>query len=99
MTKIWFSFDRDHAHLIVEDEGEGFQQIDEWNRFYNKKQEAFERQDFEEMLQYATFRTPDSTESDGGNALFAAVEYWNDGVVFNSKGNAVAVRRRFDPIR
>ncbi len=92
-VKIWFSFDEKTAHLIVEDEGEGFREIDTWNDFYRKKQAAFESHDFEEMLKYVSFRTRESTEDDGGNALFAAVEFWNEGVVFNRSGNAVAVKR------
>lgn len=92
-VKIWFSFDEKTAHLIVEDEGDGFLEIDTWNNFYRKKQAAFESHDFEEMLKYVSFRTKESTEDDGGNALFAAVEFWNEGVVFNRLGNAVAVKR------
>jgi anti-anti-sigma factor len=95
-VKIWFSFSTSYAHLIVEDEGEGFAHIAEWNEFFRKKQEAFERQDFEEMLKYVSYRTGESTEDDGGNALFAAVEFWNEGVVFNDKGNAVAVKRSYE---
>lgn len=94
-VKIWFSFSTRHAHLIVEDEGEGFHYIDQWNEFFHHKQEAFESQDFEEMVKYVSFATPESNESDGGNALFAAVEFWNEGVVFNDRGNAVAVRRSY----
>ncbi len=94
-VKIWFAFDKDFAHLIVEDEGEGFKDIERWNDFYHKKQQAFASQDFEEMLKYISYRTADSTEDDGGNALCAAVEFWNEGVVFNSKGNGVAVKRGY----
>lgn len=93
--KVWFSFSTTHAHLIVEDEGEGFQELDEWNEFYRKKLDCYQRQDFEEMMNYLSFRTAHSDESDGGNAMFAAVEYWNDGVVLNSKRNRVAVRKTF----
>lgn len=94
-VKIWFSFSATHAHLIVEDEGEGFQQLETWNEFYRKKLECYEKQDFDEMMNYLTFRTDKSDEHDGGNAMFAAVEYWNDGVVFNEARNRVAVRRTF----
>ena len=95
-VKIWFSFSTNHAHLVVEDEGEGFGNIEEWNEFFRHKQEAFERQDFDEMLKYVSYRTAESTEEDGGNALFAAVEFWNEGVVFNDRGNAVAVKRIYN---
>ncbi len=94
-VKIWFAFDRSYAHLIVEDEGEGFKDIERWNDFYLKKQQAFASQDFEEMLKYISYRTADSNEDDGGNALCAAVEFWNEGVVFNSQGNGVAVKRAY----
>ncbi len=91
--KIWFSFSVTHAHLVVEDEGEGFRELERWNEFYRKKLECYEKQDFDEMMNYLTFRTNESDENDGGNAMFAAVEYWNDGVVFNNARNRVAVRR------
>lgn len=94
-VKIWFAFHRSYAHLIVEDEGEGFKDIKRWNDFYMKKQQAFASQDFEEMLKYISYRTADSNEDDGGNALCAAVEFWNEGVVFNSQGNGVAVKRAY----
>jgi anti-anti-sigma factor len=94
-VKIWFYFSATHAHLIVEDEGSGFHGIEEWNEFYRNKIECYKNQDYERMMSYLAFKTPDSDETDGGNALFAAVEYWNEGIVFNETRNAVAVRRRF----
>ena len=51
--------------------------------------------DYEKMLGYLAFKTENSDETDGGNALFAAVEYWNVGMVYNKKKNAVAVKRIF----
>jgi hypothetical protein len=93
---IWFRFGPTRAHIIVEDEGPGFQNIEEWNLFFAKKRTAFEHHNFDEMMKYVSFRTEESTESDGGNALFAAVEFWNEGVVFNSGGNCIGVARRYD---
>jgi len=100
-VKIWFEFSDETARLIVEDEGEGFQQLEEWNEFYRKKIECYRAQDFDRMIEFLTFRTQNSTDEDGGNAMMAAVEYWNNGVVFNEKRNAVAVMRSFtdEPIR
>ena len=95
-VRVWASFSTGHAHLIVEDEGEGFQQIEEWNQFNNKRNECFESHNFEELENYFSYRTPNSTEDDGGNALFAAVEYWDGGVVFNDKKNAIAVYKSFN---
>jgi serine/threonine-protein kinase RsbW len=93
--KIWFSFSTTDAHLIVEDEGRGFQELETWNEFYKRRLECYEEQDFDEMMNYLAFRTEHSDEGDGGNAMFAAVEYWNDGVAFSSKRNKVGVRRTF----
>jgi serine/threonine-protein kinase RsbW len=94
-VSIYFRFNEKHAHIIVEDEGTGFRNIDEWNRFFAAKRLAFEQHDFEAMMKYVSFRTDESTEDDGGNALFAAVEFWNEGVVFNSSGNCIAVARKY----
>jgi serine/threonine-protein kinase RsbW len=94
-VKVWFSFSKYHAHLIVQDEGPGFLEIEQWNEFYGKRIECFETHNFEEMVKYVTYTSSISDESDGGNAMFAAVEYWNCGVIFNENRNCVAVRRDF----
>lgn len=94
-VKIWFRFTDHEARLIVEDEGPGFQKIEEWNEFYRHKIECYRNNNFEEMMNYLSFRTENSTEHDGGNAMFAAIEYWNGGLVFNEARNAVAVKRSF----
>ena len=93
--RVWFSFSTTHAHVVVEDEGEGFQGIEEWNQFNRQRVEAFQAQNFDDLGNFVSFRTNRSDEHDGGNAMFAAVEYWNDGVVFNQKRNAVAVGKTF----
>ncbi len=94
-VRVWFSFTTEYAWLIVEDEGEGFQRLDEWNEFHRRRTECFLSRNFEDMDRYVSFRTEDSDENDGGNALFAAVEYWTEGVVFNSRRNRVAVKKVF----
>lgn len=93
--KVWYSFSTTHAHLVVEDEGEGFQGLEAWNTFNRERQQAFQSQDFEQLSNLVSFRTEASDEHDGGNAMFAAVEYWNDGVIFNSRRNAVTVGKTF----
>ncbi len=92
---VWYSFSETHARLIVQDEGEGFKRLEEWNEFNKKRNECFKNQNFEEMAKYVSFLTEDSDENDSGNALFAAVEYWNGGIVFNKKKNCVAVAKYF----
>ena len=94
-VKVWASFGTNHAHLIVADEGEGFKELEDWNEFNRKRTECFEAQNLEELEKYFSYRSSDSTEEDGGNALFAAVEYWDGGVVFNEERNAVAVYKNF----
>jgi len=93
--KIWASFSREHAHLIVEDEGAGFRKIEEWNDFNRKRNQCFANQNFEELEKYFSYRTEESTDEDGGNALFATLEYWDGGVVFNDHRNTVAVYKHF----
>ena len=67
----------------------------EWFVRNRRRTECFLRQDFEAMAEFVSFHTPDSDEHDSGNALFAAVEYWDRGVVFNRARNAVAVAKSF----
>ena len=92
---VWYSFSPSHAHLIVQDEGEGFKNLEKWNEFNRKRIECLRTQNFEDLANYVSFRTAASDEHDGGNALFAAVEYWNGGFVFNGKRNAVAMLKKF----
>ena len=92
---VWYSFSPTHAHLIVQDEGEGFKNLEKWNEFNRKRIECLRTQNFEDLANYVSFRTASSDEHDGGNALFAAVEYWNGGFVFNGKRNAVAMLKKF----
>jgi len=94
-VKVWYSFSESHAHIIVEDEGTGFQKIEEWNDFNEKRLRCFYEQDFDELGNYVSFRTENSDEYDGGNALFAALEYWDQGVVCSEKRNRVAVKKHF----
>ncbi|MDR2768591.1 MAG: ATP-binding protein [Treponema sp.] len=96
--KIWYDFTREYAHLIVEDEGEGFREIKAWNEFNRRRLDCIDRGDVEGIMNFISFRTQKSSEKDGGNALFAALEYWNGGLVFNDKLNAVAVKKVFDPV-
>ena len=97
--KIWYSFNDKEGRLIVEDQGEGFKEIKEWNEFNRKRLECLRKQDYKQLENYVSFRsknTVNDNNDDGGNALFAALEYWNAGLVFNTKGNVVAVKKIFD---
>ncbi|MEI8093012.1 MAG: ATP-binding protein [Spirochaetales bacterium] len=97
--RVWYSFSTAHAHIIVEDQGEGFQGIETWNAFNRKRVECFVAQNFEDLAQYVSYKTPRSDDHDGGNAMFAAVEYWNDGVVYDTPRTSVAVGKTFQQRR
>jgi hypothetical protein len=95
LVKVWYTFSEDNARIIIEDEGEGFQAIRQWNEFNDKRTECLVKEDYEGLAEYVSFRTEKSDDNDGGNAMFAALEYWNDGVVFTDKANCVAVGKTF----
>ncbi len=92
---VWYRFTDTSARLIVQDEGKGFTRLDQWNEFNRKRTECFLREDFEGMAKYVSFITEDSDAHDGGNALFAALEYWDKGLVFSETRNCVAASRSF----
>jgi hypothetical protein len=94
-VRVWYSFSSTHAHLIVEDEGPGFKDLEKWNDFNKKRLECLYQQDFEHLGSFVSFRTSKSDEQDGGNALFAALEYWNGGFVYNDKRNSVAMLKKY----
>lgn len=93
--KIWYRFSATEARLIVEDEGAGFQDIEKWNIFSQKRQDYIDKEDFIGLMSYVAWKTAKSDQFDGGNAMFAAVEYWNAGVVYTEKRNTVAVGKVF----
>lgn len=95
--KVWWEFNTEKktARIIVEDEGDGFQNLEHWNEFNIKRTECFMSNNFEEMLNYISYRTDASSELDGGNSLFAAVEFWNGGMVYNEKKNKVACVKHY----
>jgi len=92
--RIWYDL-RKRARFIIEDEGEGFTEIEQWNSFFRERQEALYHNNFDKFLSLASYRGPRSTEDDGGNSLIAALEYWNGGMIYNSKKNKVGLVRWF----
>lgn len=90
--RVWFDF-RKRVRFIVEDEGGGFAGLDDWNDFYRRRQEALHNQDLDAFLALASYRGPRSDDSDGGNSLIAALEYWNGGMIYNEARNKVGVVR------
>ena len=98
-VKVWYSFSPTHAHIIVQDEGEGFKDLEKWNEFNRKRLDCLHNQNFEELSGYVSFKTHKSDDQDGGNALFAALEYLNGGFVYNGKRNGVAMLKKFQQKR
>jgi hypothetical protein len=96
-VRIWHKFTPDMARLIVEDEGDGFVELEKWNEFNSKRRRQVCQRNYDGLEKYVSFRSSISDESDGGNALFAALEYWDAGIVFNEKRNAVAMKKLFKP--
>ncbi|MEI6876699.1 MAG: ATP-binding protein [Spirochaetota bacterium] len=94
-VRVWYEFSPEHAHLIVEDEGDGFKDLEKWNEFNRQRQECLDRQDYEALAEYVSFRTRTSDDNDGGNALFAALEYWDGGFIFNQRRSSVAMMKFF----
>ncbi len=94
-VKIWYNIDEDSATFIFEDEGEGFKDLEKWNEFNKKRLEYLSKEDILNALKYASFKTENSSENDGGNFLFSALEYWDSGVIFNNKRNKIYVKKYF----
>ncbi|MDR2768855.1 MAG: ATP-binding protein [Treponema sp.] len=92
--KIWYDL-RHRVRFIIEDQGEGFRRLEEWNEFYRRRQQALYDGDFGLFLKLAAYRGPESDESDGGNSLAAALEFWNGGIIYNNAKNKVGVVRWF----
>ncbi|MFA6506683.1 MAG: ATP-binding protein [Treponemataceae bacterium] len=93
--RVWFDL-RKRARFIVEDEGAGFLELDQWNAFYRKRQTALFNENFDEFLALASYRGAGSDDEDGGNSLIAALEYWNGGMIYNEARNKIGVVRWFD---
>jgi hypothetical protein len=92
LVRIWFDF-RKRVRFIVEDEGQGFRELETWNEFYRSRQKALYDRDFDRFVELAAYRGPGSGPEDGGNSLIAALEYWNGGMIYNEKRNKVGVVR------
>lgn len=93
--KISYGFGTHKAHIIIEDQGNGFQHLEKWNAFYEKRYECFLKHDMDEIEKYRSFRTPESRPADKGLALFDAIQFWNGGIVFNSGRNRVAALKNY----
>ncbi|MCK7460792.1 MAG: hypothetical protein MZU84_01265 [Sphingobacterium sp.] len=89
-VRVWY-VPRPRARLIVQDE-EGFQGPGSLERFQPPALEKLAAR----FRRARGFRFPDeeSDDGDGGNALFAALEYWNGGSSCTRSGAASRCSRR-----
>ncbi len=92
--RVWFDL-RKRVRFIIEDEGEGFTDLEAWNAFYLKRQTALFNNDFDTFMDLAGYKSARSDAEDGGNSLIAALEYWNGGMIYNETRNKVGVVRWF----
>ncbi len=95
IIRVWYKFDRESYKIIIEDQGEGFENLEQWNEFNHKRNKAVINQDIDMLTELVSFRTEKSDEDDGGNALFAALEYWDSGLIYNKKRNKVLAMKYF----
>ncbi|MFN4216503.1 MAG: ATP-binding protein, partial [Brevinematales bacterium] len=58
--KVWFDFNK-RAKVIVEDEGNGFTLMNEWNQFAIDRTICLVSQDFEHFTDLITWKKPEST--------------------------------------
>lgn len=92
-VKVWYQYSNEYYHIIVEDEGPGFHNLEEWNQFQIKRTHAINSGNIFEIERYFCWNSVHEDPSNGGNSLFAALEYWNRGFYFNNKRNKVAAKR------
>lgn len=92
---VWYAFEEHAARLVVQDKGPGFQEVERWNAFLKERNEWFGQQNLDRMAEFVSFRTGNSHDPDSGNALLAAVEYWNAGIAVNDLRNKFGLKRIF----
>ncbi len=88
--RVWYEH-QPHIRYIVEDEGPGMANIEEWNAFNFRRRTAIRTNDMENLLQLLAYKSADSEENDGGNSLFAGLEFWDEGMIYNARRNKVVV--------
>ena len=88
--RIWYEW-KDRVRYIVEDEGAGMYNMDEWNNFNRRRRKALLENDMEEMFSLLAYKSDRSEENDGGNSLFAGLEFWDEGMLYNAKRNKIVV--------
>jgi serine/threonine-protein kinase RsbW len=91
--QIWYEF-TPRIRFIVSDEGSGMSNMENWNEFNRNRRKAIGAGDFEALMNFAMYKSEQSEADDGGNSLFAALEYWDEGLMYNAKRNKVVVVKK-----
>jgi serine/threonine-protein kinase RsbW len=71
------------------------QNLDEWNNFNLQRRTAMRHNDMDKLFSLITYKSANSTEDDGGNSLLAGLEYWDQGMLYNSRKNKVVVVKQY----
>jgi hypothetical protein len=88
--RIWYEW-QEKVRYVVEDEGAGMYNLDEWNAFNRRRRKALVENDMEQMFSLLAYKSDRSEENDGGNSLFAGLEFWDEGMLYNAKKNKIVV--------
>ena len=95
IVKTWTLFTGEMYKIIVEDEGQGFQNLEKWNDFNRKRNAAILNKDIDAIMKYVSYDSAREDDSNGGNALFSALEFWDSGLIYSAKKNKVLAVKYF----
>lgn len=87
-----------YFRVIVTQQGRGFINLEDWNSYYRQRLQAFEICDVDKMIELACYASENSNEQDGGNALIAALDFWDSGLVFNHNRKSVSALKILPPL-
>ncbi len=96
---VWYSYKNRIFTIIVEDEGNGFRELEHWEKWNEKRSLFSTENNQEEFALYAAYqkRGSCSPEYYGGTGLFSAFSYWDGGFSFSKEGNSVTASKIFYP--
>lgn len=86
-----------YFRIVVQQQGRGFMNLEDWNVYYRQRISAFETCNIDKMIELACYSSENSNEQDGGNALIAALDFWDSSLVFNKARNAVSALKILPP--
>ncbi len=98
-VSIRYAFKESVFTILIKDEGNGFNELEHWNKWKKKRTELEAAGKTEEFELFAVYQKRGSyaSEYSGGTGLFSAAEYWNKGFIFSSEGNTITASKSFYP--